>query len=287
MSVVLVTGSAGFVGSELVPLLRAAGHSVVGVDVEIEARSDRFVRHDLAVGVPDLPPFDACIHLASAVGGILYNLRGDRFATNESIDANTLAACDRAGCIRAVYLSSINVFETSPTFEHAPLARFDQHSPYAVAKAHGERSFAARIRHCTVLRPTNIFGASQRRRHEAAGESHVIPDLLAKIERGGVVTVLGDGTQVRNFVHVRDVCAFTIRALAFEGTHHLNLRSDLTLTIDELVVELVRFTGAKVTIEHDPSYMRFESFRIRQFDMTVPRELGWRTTVGSIAEGLR
>lgn len=283
---VLVTGSAGFVGTELVRKLKNSGHVVVGVDVLPDRQADIALQHDLRSGPADTGPVDACVHLAAMVGGLLFNQRPELLAENALIDRYTVETCRLASCDRIIFTSSINVFEASPTFEHDVLRSDDQSTPYARAKAKAERVLAGAVRHCTILRPTNIFGRGQLRRHSAFGESHVIPDLLAKIAAGGTVTVLGDGTQVRNFVHVSDVCDFICSNLGLTGPHWLNLRSDMTITIAQLVRDLIAFTGARVDVRYDPSYMSLERAIIRDFDVSVPRAFGWAPKVRTIAEGL-
>jgi UDP-glucose 4-epimerase len=286
---VLVTGSAGFVGRELVPRLVAAGHEVTGVDIQTEAASTDPITHDLTDELSlDGERFDLCIHLASAVGGLLFNVgRRSLIQTNERINENVLALCRETGCPRFVFFSTINVFETSPTFEHAPLTRFDQRSPYAISKAQAEVFFGGAFEHSLVVRATNLFGRAQNRRHDRIGESHVIPELLHKIATSDVVEVFGDGSQVRNFLHVSDVCSFVLSNLDVVGRSWINVRSEITITIRQLVDELVRFSGKQVEIHFNPDYMRYEQFQIRNFDLGPAEQNGWRPVVESIADGLQ
>ncbi|MHB8618292.1 MAG: NAD-dependent epimerase/dehydratase family protein [Chloroflexota bacterium] len=283
---VLVTGSAGFVGQEMIARLREAGYQTIGLDLERDGLADHYVQHDLRKEFSNPPQFDACIHLASAVGGILFNQHEELLEDNERINETVVAMCARAGCTRLAFMSSINVFESNESFVHSALAAEDQTTPYAISKARGERMFTTRIPNCLVIRPTNVFGKSQRRRHEGVGESHVIPDLLKKIDEEEIVEVLGDGSQVRNFVHVRDLCDFVTRNLSLTGTHYFNIRSDITITIRELVNELLLFKGRSLPTSFQPRFMRYEAFHIRDFDLSLPQSYGWQPSVKSIGEGL-
>jgi UDP-glucose 4-epimerase len=283
---VLVTGSAGFTGQILVPRLQAAGHRVIGVDIEPDHLSDTFIRHDLTGPLEQKMAADVVIHLASTVGGFLFNLKEELAETNDRINHTVLEICREVGCDHLIFFSSINVFEVNQSFAHDRLLVADQKTPYARSKAQGEFLFCQGTPNCTIIRPTNLFGKSQRRKHQIVGESHVIPDLLEKIERGGDLHVLGDGTQVRNFVHVNDICEFVVRNIRFQGQHFFNLRSEITLTIAELAKILIEISGEQTPMRFDPSYMSYELFCIPNFDLTLPRHYGWKPKIQTIQDGL-
>lgn len=283
---VLVTGSAGFTGQVLVAQLQAAGHQVTRIDIEPDYLSGTFIQHDLTKPLKQEIVADVVIHLASAVGGFLFNLKEDLIETNDGVNANVLEICKKAGCDHLVFFSSINVFEVNHSFVHDRLVVVDQKSPYARSKARGEFLFSQGMPDCMIIRPTNLFGKAQRRKHQIVGESHVIPDLLRKIESGEDLHVFGDGTQVRNFLHVNDVCEFVVSNLAFSGQCFFNLRSDITITIAQLAKILIEFSGREINITFDPSYMSYELFRITNFDLTVPAHYGWNPKVQTIQAGL-
>ena len=283
---VLVTGSAGFTGQVLVPRLQAAGHRVVGVDIDPEKLSDIFIQHDLTTPLKQKITADVVVHLASAVGGFLFNTRKELVETNDRINRNVLKICRTSDCSHIIFFSSINVFEISQSFLNDCLTAMDQKTPYARSKAKGEFLFTREVENCMILRPTNMFGKSQCRKHEKIGESHVIPDLLKKIEAGPDLCVLGDGTQVRNFVHVNDICGFVVHNIRLQGQHFFNLRSEITLTIAELAKILIEISGEQTPMRFDPSYMSYELFRIPHFDLTLPRRYGWKPIIQTIQEGL-
>lgn len=283
---VLITGSAGFVGQELVRQLKSAGQFVIGIDIEFDPLADVFIQHDLAKPLGDCLNFQVCVHLASAVGGFLFNTRQELIQKNDQINANVLTLCRSSRCSHLIFFSSINVFETSRSFIHEPLSALDQITPYAYSKACSESFFSQAFQNCMIIRPTNLFGKSQRRNHRTIGESHVIPDLLKKIEEEDSVCVLGDGSQVRNFVHARDVCEFVTRNLSFSGKQYFNLRSNITITISDLVKELIDFSKKQVNVVFDPSYMKYELFKISNFDLNFPIQYGWKPEIRSIRDGL-
>ena len=286
---VIVTGAAGFIGRNLCEYLANRGVSVLGIDKRDVTAAYDFVRHDLTQPLAQSIEAGACVHLASAVGGFLYNSseQAGMLHYNAAINACVADMCKRAGCGHVVFFSSINVFESDPVFTHEPIATLPALTPYAESKARGERLFAGEFANFVALRPTNVFGKDQARTHDLVGESHVIPDLIKKIQDSDVVRVLGNGTQRRNFVHVSDVVSFAAQAITFGGQRFFNLRSDLTITIAALAADLAKFLRRDVKFEFEPSYMQFETFQIRDFDLAPALNMGWAPRIHSIAAGLR
>lgn len=286
---VLVTGSAGFVGRRLMPALVRAGHQALGIDRR--ARRDPWsVRADLRgwrASAAGQPPFDACVHLASDVGGFLHNAAATELIAyeRELLEAVT-RLCHQHGCRRVVYTSSIAVFESSGAFTAGPIPADDQRTPYARAKAAGERLVARAFDDFAILRPTNIFGAGQPTVGDVPGESHVIPDLLRKLRSPLPLELLGDGTQTRNFIHVDDVVAFVLTALTSNARGWFNLRSDIQLSIDELAAALMQATGRWRAVRHRPEFMAYEPARVRAFDLSPALALGWRPRVADLVAGL-
>ena len=63
------------------------------------------------------------------------------------------------------------------------------------------------------------------------------------------------------------------------GSTFFNLRSDITITIAELAQLLLKFSGKQAHVEFDSSYMSYEMFRIKNFDLTMPFYYGWKPKV--------
>lgn len=286
---VLVTGAAGFIGQYICEHLAGMGISVIGLDKRDADLPCEFIRHDLTQPYAGRIEADVCVHLASSVGGILYNnaAKADMIEYNALVNTGAVKFLKAGGCRRIVFFSSINVFETNPSFEQGPVRVRPALTSYAISKEDGERMLADAFEHLTVIRPTNVFGKRQARTHDQVGESHVIPDLMKKIREQDIVDVLGDGTQRRNFVHVQDIVEFVVMNLNLEGRHHFNLRSDITITIGQLARELSIFMKRDVRFRFDPSFMMLETFQIQNFDLAIPSEFGWSPRFQSIAEGLR
>lgn len=282
---ILVTGSAGFVGKELVAKLQSSWHFVIGIDINAENQSDIFFQHDLITAFTNSIDFDLCIHLASSVWGILFNTeKADIINYNNLINKFTLKILQDHNCDRMIFFSSINVFEWKHEFPHRKLLGLDQHSSYALSKAMSEMFFSSWIDNLIVIRPTNIFWKSQIKSHLKFGESHVIPDLLIKIDRASEgIEVFGDGKQIRNFLHVDDIIDFLLAILALEWQHFFNLRSSILISIGDLAEELIRFSKKNLSIHYLPEFMKYEQMNIENFDLEIPRTLWFSPSVDSIA----
>ncbi|EKD42167.1 MAG: hypothetical protein ACD_73C00289G0002 [uncultured bacterium] len=286
---ILVTGSAGFLGQNLIPILKNNGHHITGIDLNPDYLSDEFTQQDIRKGILlKNKSIDICIHLASYVGGFLNNqkkLGQEQYEID--LLMQTYKFLSKSGCQRIIYTSSINVFEQSQNYSHGPLAIANQHTHYARAKKMGEEFVQTHFDSFIILRPTNLFGKTQTtNKIGIVGSSHVIPELLKKIEECDVLTVLGDGSQVRNFVHVSDVSHFIQKILGTPERAWYNLRSEIHLTIKELAQQLIKLINIEKKIVFQPEYLSYEPVSIQLFDMSEPVSLGWVAKITSIQQGL-
>ncbi len=287
---ILVTGGSGFVGKELIALLLSRGHTVTNVDL-VESHIDGITEiiHDLTTGPARIPSVDVCFHLASAAGGLLFNhQQQDIIEYNGAINTSVLSMILPNGMHqnwsndqpKLIFVSSINVLENfDGDFRQPP----EPISLYARSKWDGENYFRQKMPSCTIVRPTNIFGKSQIDRFSSYGSSHVIPDILHKIANSeGHVEVWGDGKQIRNFLHVRDLCEFLLSLPDKSDGKISAVCSSLTLSIDELTAQLLEFAQSDLPIKHDESYLQYEIFNIQGLVEHLT-DIG---TTNSVIEGL-
>lgn len=285
---ILVTGSAGFLGQNLVSFLKKSGHTVIGIDLKPDTHSHLSYQQDLLSGVfDDLPKIDICIHLASRVGGFLHNNLKEELPDYElALLKSVKKICDEKKCERIIYTSSINVFENDEDYNHGPLQIFDQKTPYARAKMMGEKFLQNHFKEFVILRPTNLFGKTQMASSSQVGSSHVIPELLHKIKMSPVVDILGDGNQVRNFIHVSDVCRFMYLILKTPACDWFNLRSEIHISIKSLASELMEFCKINKELVFHPEFLKFEPNPVQPFDVKKLDILGWKPEVFEIKSGL-
>ncbi len=287
---IIVTGSAGFVGSSLIPSLQKLGHEAIGIDLRKDSLSSFCFRRDLRdISAQELPESTLCIHLASWVGGILRNHTEHGQEVYEiDLLKKVLEWKQERKLKRLIYLSSINVFENASGYESGALKWKNQTSPYARAKSRGEEFVQNNFTDFVVVRPTNLFGKAQALLGDhQVGTSHVIPDLLRKIDQGGELEVWGDGRQVRNFLHVSDLCSFLVLILKQPVQGFFNLRSEIEVSIAELAQSLLNFRKTKRAIKFLPEFLKYEMQRVSLFDIKDSLKLGWQAKVITIEQGLQ
>jgi nucleoside-diphosphate-sugar epimerase len=218
---VLVTGSRGYIGSVLVPMLLKAGHDVIGADTDYYSRCT--FTGDLA-GIPtrkadvrDTPwsELDGCqavIHLA----GLSNDPLGDYKPTltediNFRASVRLAQMAKRAGVERLVFASSCSNYGAAGDHFLSETAAFNPVTPYGVSKVlvEGELKKLADDRFSPVyLRASTAYGLSPRIRFDLA-----LNNLTAWAFTTGRVYLKSDGSPWRPIVHVEDICRAYIAAL--------------------------------------------------------------------------
>ncbi|MEU6186721.1 SDR family oxidoreductase [Nocardia sp. NPDC047038] len=218
---VLVTGHQGYLGTVMVPILRAAGHEVIGLDTGWfadcllgEFAGDPVgLRLDLrSVGIEDLRGIDAVVHLAALSNDPLGALAPEvTHEINHRASVRLARLAKEAGVSRFLYASTCSVYGAAGdelVTESAPLRPI---TPYAESKVRVEDDVVALADDHFVpvfLRNATAFGFSPRPRADI-----VLNNLVGHAVLTGVVKVLSDGTPWRPLVHARDIAAAFERCL--------------------------------------------------------------------------
>jgi len=254
----LLTGAAGFIGSQLARALVAAGHDVVGVDCfagsfdpaekEENARGLDVRRLDLVDEALDLDGVDGVFHLAAQAGVRSF---GDVFPVyvrqNLLATQRVFESCARAG-VRVVFASSSSVYgeaEAYPTSEDIPPRPI---SPYGITKLGGEhlaRSYALAFGlDAVVLRYFTVYGPRQR------------PDMFFRrvceaLLAGGTFEIYGTGEQSRSFTYVGDAVAATVAAMERGAAGALfNVGGGEEATMLESIAVLEEVSGGTLDVRH-------------------------------------
>jgi len=260
---ILVTGGAGFIGSNIAKHLLELGHApVVLDDLSSGYRQNlisgvRFVEADVRDGDVVAHAAKGCqviLHLAASVGN-------KRSLDHPLLDAainilGTLNALESArlnGIDRVVFSSSAGIFgelKTLPIAENHPQ---DPDSPYGVSKLAAEKMCLVYNKvygmHNVCLRYFNVFGPHQR--YDAYGNA--IPIFAQRVLRHEALTIYGDGEQTRDFVNVRDVVDANIQAALTSGVQGVfNIGSGTRITINELVRLIQKVAGIQAGVVFVP-----------------------------------
>lgn len=294
----LITGAAGFLGSNLANYLVREGHQVRGLDDlstgDPQALSAEvlFTRGD----VNDRPKLwtllqdvDCVYHLAARVAvpeSVLYPREYN--AVNVGGTVSLMEAMRDVGVRRVVFISSGAVYGDQTKQPLNENAQPYPHSPYAVSKLAAEyyvRSIGDLWGIETIsLRVFNAYGPGQ---HLPPSHPPVIPNFLRQAIRGGTLVMHGDGSQTRDYVFVDDVVNTMIAAATAPSIDNLiiNIGSGRETSISELVQLVMEVTGTKIEVisnhKNDPGVSRMCA------DLTLARQmLGYKPHF-TLAEGLR
>lgn len=262
----LITGGAGFIGSNLASRLLADGHRVTVLDnFSSGYRSNlsvlggaRLVEGDIrdaATVGKAMEGAEAVFHLAASVGN-------KRSIDSPILDAEVnvigtlrlLEAARSSGVRKFVTSSSAGIFGELKTLPIREDHAIEPDSPYGASKLCAEKETLAFGKlygiETVCLRYFNVYGPRQR--FDAYG--NVIPIFVFQILAGERLTVFGDGCQTRDFVNVRDVVQANIRAASTPGVRGaFNIGSGSRIAINSLVRKLADAARLEPRVQHAPA----------------------------------
>lgn len=301
---VLVTGAAGFIGSNLVARLLEDGRRVVGVDdlssgslanlaPARERHAGRFEFDRLDIRQGGLEPLferlrpEVVFHLAAQVD-VRRSVEDPRHDASVNV-LGTLAvleAARRAGTRKVVYASSIGSYGEPDEGELPVDESFDRPalSPYGVSKRVAIdylRTYGVLYDlDWTALTLANVYGPHQ----TTAGEGGVVATFAGRMLAGQPCTIYGDGDQTRDFVFVDDV----VHALVLAAERASGQRLLIGTSQRTSVLQLFRALAAATGYPHEPVFAPDRDGEIRHSSVdsrAAARELGWKPWT-TLEEGL-
>jgi nucleoside-diphosphate-sugar epimerase/ubiquinone/menaquinone biosynthesis C-methylase UbiE len=259
---VLVTGHNGYIGCVMVPMLRAAGHDVVGIDSEL-FREFRLVPYksgvpEICLDVRDIEPkhlegFDAVIHLAALSNDALSNLKPDiTYQINHAASVRLGQLAKSAGVSRFIFSSSCSIYGKAGDDLVAEDGTIEVLTPYTISKDRVERELAKMASDKfspTYMRNATAYGISPCHSFDL-----VLNNLVAWAYAAGRVHIKSDGSPWRPTVHIEDISRAFLAALEAprEAIHNqaFNVGStEENYTVTELA-EIVRAVVPGSTVEY-------------------------------------
>ncbi len=301
----MVTGGAGFIGSNLVDALVARGDEVTVVD---DLRTGRRANLDgaLAAGaelveldireVAELTALaaerrpEAIFHLAAQID-VRKSIEDPAFDAEINVGgtANVLEAARAAGSGRVVFVSTGGAIYGEGAGQQLPL---DESTAIAPMSAYGQSKYAAegylalyeRLYGISgiALRLGNVYGPRQ----DPLGEAGVIAIFCGKLRAGERPLIFGDGTQTRDYLYVGDVVGAALAAAASSVTGPVNLGTGREASVLELAETLGRLGDSE---GFEPEFAPPRAGEVQRIALDAgraERELGWRPTT-SLEDGLR
>jgi GDP-L-fucose synthase len=295
---VLVTGGTGLIGRPLVDMLLAQGAKVTIVSLDDPSRAPQNVIFKQV----DLREFSNCLEICKDQE-IVFQLAGVKgspamtskrpasfFVPTLTFSINMMEAARRAGVERYLFTSSVGVYSPAEVFYEddvwktfpSPNDRFA-----GWAKRMGElQAEAYKIEYdwdkISIVRPANVYGAYD---NFDPNNAMVIPSLINRAMHGeNPLTVWGDGSPIRDFIHARDVAAGMMMAVEKGINEPINLGSGTGVTIRQIAeIVAANVPNGPLKLQWDTEKPSGDAKRL--MDMTRATSYGFAPEV-SIEEGI-
>ena len=289
----VVTGAAGFIGSQLTEELLARGYEVAAIDCftdyydpalkEDNAAEFDVSRLDLAADELVLDGFDGVFHLAGQPGVRSFGAVFDDYVRRNLVATQRVfESAARAG-VRVVFASSSSVYGDAERYPTPEDARPSPISPYGITKLACEQLAYAYAKgfglEAVILRYFTVYGPRQR-------PDMALARVVDALARAASFELYGDGLQSRSFTYVADVVAATIGAMERAPAAALyNVGGGVEATMRDAIATLEQVSGRTLEVVERPAAPG-DVRRTAADTGRIERELGWRART-ALADGLQ
>lgn len=295
---ILVTGGTGLIGRPLVEMLLEEGAMVRIASLDDPSRAlprAEFMRLDLTRlenCEKAVEGIDSVFHLAGIKGSpkMTKEKPASFFVPTILFNTNMMEAARRAGIEKFLYTSTVGVYSPAEIFHEDDVWKTfpSENDKFAGwAKRMGElQAEAYQIEYgwkgISIVRPANVYGPYDNFDPENA---MVIPSLITRALSGeNPLTVWGDGTPVRDFIHAEDVARGMVHVMKKGETRPVNLGSGTGVQIKQIVDIIVSNLDVKPEVKWDTSKPAGDKKRL--MDTTRAKEIGFEPSV-SLEEGIK
>ena len=275
---ILITGGAGFIGSNLARLLVSKGHEVVVLDSLLRGNKldkdtfskIKFFKGDVRSRQLVLEASKACdviFHLAAILG---VDIVADNPVETMDVEVvgtrNVVEASETNNVKYILYASTSGIYSHSAIGKNALTEEVmvDPRTSYAMAKRYNEIYLASHHEERGInvisIRFFNVYGWNQDNRM-------VVPRFFEQAKNGEDITVFGSGDQTRDFTYIEDTINACCNLIGIKGSHIVNIANECEWTISELASEIKDITNSnsKLTYIDAPK---------KRYDYEVERRVG-------------
>lgn len=275
---ILVSGGAGFIGSNLVKRLLSKGHEVIVLDNLLRGnkldkdtlKKIKFILgdvRDFAIVSEAMKNCDAVYHFAAILGVDI--------VADHPIETMDVEIIGTRNMLEAAAANKIKYFlyaSTSGIYSHSAIVKsalsedvlVDPRTSYAMAKRYNEIYLAAHHKerglNVISLRFFNVYGHNQDNRM-------VVPRFFEQALKDEDITVFGTGNQTRDFTYIEDTIDACVSLLGVSGAHIINIANEKEWNITTLAEKIIEITKSK-------SKIKYKEFSSKRYDYEVERRVG-------------
>ena len=286
MTKILITGASGMVGKHLVDMCLDKGYYVRATDIRYDDRYDIYVKN-FEFYQADLRDFDDCKNVVTGMDAVFQvaGVKGspkraaeqpnDYFTPMLQMNTNMAEAARLQGVDWYVYTSTVGVYQPAEVFKEDDVWKTypSENDKYAGwVKRLGELQLDCfethyGLKNYSIVRPANIYGEYD----EFGEESTVIASLVKKGYNDKLLSVWGDGTPIRDFIHAEDVARGILMSYENKITEPINLGSGDGVRIKDIASIVATYYGKE--IEYDTTKPNGDNKRL--MDMTRANSYGF------------